>query len=120
MAYQKTYCSEPTCIKHLEYRGGRFRNFNGKWFCEDCAEIQGVMNAGKDLWNFTTKHLNGEPIKIKNLAHLRQLEKQFGVSNQAANYDERHWDVTPTQHNSQYMGNPREFGKGWGSNAQEK
>jgi len=113
MAYQKTLCANEDCPKSKKHVGGRFRNFHGKWFCEECAQIQGVMNPGKDLWSFTTRHLNGDPIKVKSLAHLRQLEKQYGVSNQAANYDERHWDTTPTQYNSQYVAKPGTFQGGF-------
>jgi hypothetical protein len=87
-------CANLSCIKSEQHRGGRYRFIGGKWYCQECAEWAGtgaVMNPGKNLWDFTTTHFNGHPVRVKSLQHLRTLEKQFGVSNHAANFDTRHW-----------------------------
>lgn len=87
------YCANPECVKHTERRGGKFRvrPSDGATFCEDCWWNAGTPEPGKDRWNFVTTHFDGTPVHVKGLAHLRQLEKQHGVSNHAANFDERHW-----------------------------
>lgn len=91
------FCANEDCPKHTVGSGGRFiySREQGKFFCEDCFHIPAVMNDGKRLWDFTTTHLNGEPIHVKSLSHLRQLEKQFGVSSHAANYEQSNWNTPP-------------------------
>jgi hypothetical protein len=86
-----TLCSNPECPKSKEWSGGKFRLIRGKWYCVDCAEWAGSGQTCKNLWDMVTTHLNGQPIHVKSLAHMRQLEKQFGVSNWAANNDQRNW-----------------------------
>jgi len=86
------YCSNPSCPKHTVHSGGKFKLVNKQWFCSECAGNAGaIMNPGKNLFDFVTTHFDGTPVHVKGLGHLRQLEKKFGVSNHAANYDERHW-----------------------------
>jgi hypothetical protein len=88
----QTFCANENCPKHTEYRGGRFRFIGGKWLCQECWEwAGGLANAGKNLWDFTTTHFNGQPIHVKSGAHLDQLCKQFGVSNCARENYERNW-----------------------------
>lgn len=89
--FKPSFCANTDCIRHTEHRGGKFRFINGKEYCMDCSENQAVMNPGKELWSFTTTHFDGHPVKVKSLSHLRQLEKQYGCSNHAANYDQRNW-----------------------------
>jgi hypothetical protein len=89
-----TLCSNPECPQHTAegYKGGKFKLVGGKWYCTGCAEwAGGTPNPAKNLWDFTTTHLNGRPVHIRSLAHMRQLEKQYGVSNHAANYDQAKW-----------------------------
>ena len=64
--------------------------------CEDCFNAPPIPMSCEDRWNFTTTHFNGERIEVKGLNHLRQLEKQFGVSSHAANYDKSNWDTPPS------------------------
>ena len=89
--FQKTNCANPECALHTETRGGKFRMVDGRWFCERCAPGGVIMEPGKNRFDFVTTHFDGTPVHVKGLAHLRQLEKQYGVSNHAANYDEKHW-----------------------------
>jgi hypothetical protein len=86
-------CSNQNCVKASEHRGGRFKLVGTKWYCADCAEWAGgaVMNAGKELYSFTTTALTGRPIEVKGKAHLRQLERQYGVSHQQLNNMEKNW-----------------------------
>ena len=86
----ETRCSNENCVKHTE-GGGKFRLVHGKWYCSDCAGNDTVLNPGRNLWDFTTTHFNGEPIHVTSLGHLRRLEKQYGCSNFAANNDSRNW-----------------------------
>lgn len=97
MAFAKTYCSNSQCERHTVYTGGRFIYSAEKraFFCEDCFSVPLIMNSAKNLWQFTTTHFTGEKIQVKGLAHLRQLEKEYGCSSHAANYEERHWDTPP-------------------------
>ena len=89
---EPTFCANPECIRHTQHCGGKFRMVGGKWYCyPGCAENLAVMNPGKALWDFTTTHFDGHPRKVKSLGHLRQLERQFGVSNWAANNMEKNW-----------------------------
>jgi len=92
-----SYCANPDCRWNKELKGGKFiysHRFKG-FICEDCGFLP-VPSECKDLWNFTTTHFNGQPIEVKGLNHLRQLEKQFGVSNHAANYERRNWNTPPS------------------------
>lgn len=87
-------CANESCPLAHEHRGGRFKFVAGKWYCQQCAEWAGtgaVMNAGKNLWDFTTTHFNGHPIHVRSGAHLDQLCRQFGVSNHARENMERNW-----------------------------
>jgi hypothetical protein len=49
------------------------------------------MNPGKNLWDYSTTHFDGQKRYIGSLANMRKLEQQFGVSNQAANFMEGSW-----------------------------
>ena len=95
------YCANEGCRWHTEKKGGTFELHSGKMYCPDCVE---VMHMGehlsatcKELWDFTTTHFNGSPIHVRSLGHLRQLEKQFGVSSHAANYEQRNWNTPPPE-----------------------
>lgn len=93
----KQYCANESCPKHTVASGGRFiySREQSKFFCEDCFHIPAVLNSAKNLWDFTTTHLDGNPIHVRSLEHMRQLEKQFGVSNHAANHMESQWNSPP-------------------------
>lgn len=93
----RNYCANPQCPKHTTYSGGEFVYSNEKraFFCKDCFYTPAIMNPGKNLWEFTTTHFTGQPIHVKSLNHLRELEKQYGVSNHAANHMERQWNCPP-------------------------
>jgi len=90
-----TFCANTDCPASKEYVGGRFVLYGGKWYCANCAANPTIFEPGKARWDFTTTHLNGKPIHVKSLKHLRQLEKKFGVSNTAANNMERNWNTPP-------------------------
>jgi hypothetical protein len=85
---EPTFCSNENCILHTRHTGGKFRMIQGKWYCYDCAP-EVMPGTARNLWDFTTTHFDGNRVHVKNLAHLRQLEKKFGVSNQLANNMER-------------------------------
>lgn len=108
-------CAMEGCPKSLEHKGGGFifsREKNA-FFCEDCYRLmagnQTIFNAGKNLWEFTTTHFNGEKIHVRNLSHLRQLEKQYGCSNHAANFMEGQWSTPPSHSGNPNAVIPREF-----------
>lgn len=91
-------CANPNCRWHTEVKGGAF-NYSPEqkgFFCEDCFWVAPLDPDCKDRWHFTTTHFNGQPIEVKGAAHLRQLEKQFGVSSHAYNHDSRNWDTPPS------------------------
>lgn len=97
---EHTLCANEHCIKSREYRGGHFtfKKSTGQWFCDDCFRVDVQFDSARNLWDMTTTHLpGGERVHIRNLAHLRELEKKHGVSNHAANHMERDWNNTPSQ-----------------------
>ena len=121
MAFQKIYCADPGCRWHTESKGGSF-NYSAEkkgFYCDDCFNAPfPVLNPGKELWHFTTTHLNGERIEVKDRAHLLRLEKQFGVSNQALHNDQAHWDIPPSSRPEpmnpemeRFLGKAREMGQ---------
>ena len=89
--FQSSQCANERCIRHSERLGGKFELIDGNWYCAECAPFAGSRGTAKNLWEFATTHFNGESIHVTSLAHLRQLEKKYGVSNYAANYDQRNW-----------------------------
>lgn len=94
---QGMFCANSQCQKHTVKSGGRFIYSQERrdFFCEDCFHVPLVMNDCSNRWEFVTTHFNGQPIQVKGLNHLRQLEKEFGVSSHAANYEERNWSTPP-------------------------
>lgn len=90
---QPQFCADESCIKHTEHRGGRFlySSADGKTYCEDCYGLHTVREPGKNLWDYYTTHLDGQKRYIGSLQNMRKLEREFGVSNQAANNDVRNW-----------------------------
>ena len=90
-------CGNPDCPKHHTNCGGEFMYSREKrdWFCKDCFYVPAVLNPGKNLWEFTTSHFTGQPIQVKGLEHLRQLEKEYGCSNHVANNMEKNWSTPP-------------------------
>lgn len=95
MAFEKQFCANDKCPKHRIHTGGlfRFRVSDRKTFCDDCFRVEVQLNGARNLYEFTTTHLNGEPIHVRDKAHLRQLERQFGVSHHQLNNMERNWQV---------------------------
>jgi hypothetical protein len=121
MAFQKSFCANPGCRWHTEEKGGHFTYspIRRGMFCDDCFNAPPpVLNPGKNLWNYTTTHFNGERIEIKDGAHLDRLCRQFGVSNQARENMESHWNdspsVRPQPQNAEmerFLGKAREMGQ---------
>lgn len=97
MASRGMYCMNPDCRWHTEKKGGSFTYSMERrgLICDECERFPSLPSDCKERWNFTTTHFNGRPIEVKGRAHLQQLEKQFGVSNHALNYDQRNWDSPP-------------------------
>ena len=90
---QPQFCANESCRRHTEQLGGKFtvRISDGKTFCHECWQWAGTGATCKNLWQFETTHFTGYKTEVKSLAHLRQLEKQYGCSNHAANHDQRNW-----------------------------
>lgn len=109
-------CSNPKCGKHTEYMGGKFRYdvAEKKFYCEDCFGIFSVKNEGLNLWDYSTTHFDGHKRYIGSLANMRKLEKEFGVSNQAANYRESNWKNPPADKRAPQLHDGMEkFAGGW-------
>ena len=99
MPFQQVFCSEPNCRWHTEVKGGHFYYSAERrgMYCDDCFNAPPpVLNPGKELWHFTTTHFNGEKIEVKDGAHLDRLCRQFGVSNQARENMQSHWNDAPS------------------------
>ena len=91
-------CSNPDCRWSKEVKGGNFQYSAERrgFFCDDCFWVKPVLDGCKNLWEFDTTHFNGEKIHVKNLAHLDQLCRQYGVSNQARENYKSNWDCPPS------------------------
>lgn len=87
-----TLCANVNCVAHTEDRGGRkvFNKADGLWYCDGCFQVAVMMNDGRNLWDMVTRHGDGNRTHIKSLAEMRAYEKKHGVSNQLANYTEKH------------------------------
>lgn len=94
----RTMCANPRCPKHTTYSGGEFIYSNERkdFFCKECFSVPAILNGCKNLWEFDTTHFNGEKIHVRDARHLQELEKQYGVSNQAFHNDQAHWDIMPS------------------------
>jgi hypothetical protein len=113
-------CATEGCPKNLEHRGGEFiySREDNCFYCKECFSIPKYMDDCKNLYDFTTRHLNGEPIHVQGKQHLMRLERQYGVSHQQLNNMERNWSV-PTSHRPEpmhpelerFMGKAREMGE---------
>jgi len=68
-------------------RGGRFVFRAGKYFHMSRC-IAPAKNRVPSTFPFTTRNMgDGKPITVQSMRHLRQLEKQHGVSSEVYNYD---------------------------------
>ena len=112
------YCGNEGCRWHTEAKGGQFTLIGGKMICPDCLSSlrngPAITDSCKSACEFTTTHFNGQPIEVKGLHHLRQLEKQFGVSNVAANYDKGNWGPPPPRESSVSTSRDRSISFGHG------
>ena len=94
------FCTNPECRWHSEHKGGRFLYMKARAgrpagpYCEDCVRNWYEGAPGKNLWDFTTANISGDPIHVTSFGHLQQLEKQYGVRSVVGNMDERHWSRT--------------------------
>jgi hypothetical protein len=73
-------------------KGGRLRlRGDGKWeHVGRCAAVAAPRNGMHANWPIVTEHLGGPnlgPVVIENLRQLRAVEKQYGCSSEAYNYD---------------------------------
>jgi hypothetical protein len=66
------------------------------WLCLECAPYAHIRPVPGSMFPFVTTHLDGHPIEVKSLWHLRQLERQYGVQNFAFNEDEKKWNEPRT------------------------
>jgi hypothetical protein len=92
-----TLCANKECRWSREIKGGTFiysHRYRG-FVCEDCLHVP-LPSSCKNLWEFDTTHFNGEKIRVRDLAHLDQLCKQYGVSNHARENYKSNWDIPPS------------------------
>lgn len=74
--------------------GGRFRFVKDGQYVHTpgCDRAQAARDSAKDLWGFTTSMLDvNNPVTVTSAAHMRRLEKEYGVSSRVANYDQQNW-----------------------------
>lgn len=77
-------------------RGGRFRWIGGDNYVHtpQCDIPQTRFDAAKNLWDFTTTHISGDPSKPVHVTSAREmyrLEKEHGVVSVVGNYYEQNW-----------------------------
>ena len=113
-------CDNPECRWHNEPKGGHL-TYSAKYrgfVCEDCQFVKPVLNSGKNLYDYSTTHLDGQKRYIGSLENMRRLEKEFGVSSVVANNDQAHWDIPPSVPEQRmnpelerFLGKAREMGQ---------
>lgn len=85
--------TEPVC-RECGRTGGVFR-----WVVDDeyvhtpqCDRAPKIRDDAKDLWGFTTSHLDcNNPVKVTSFRHMQRLEKEYGVVSRVASYDQQNW-----------------------------
>ncbi len=69
--------------------------FNGsQWLCRGCHYSPAMHGQ---VFPFVTTHINGRPVKVRSLWHLRKLEREYGVQSVAFNQDEKSFRDPPQQ-----------------------
>jgi len=95
MAYQKTYCANPSCPKHSAYSGGEFIYSAEKkgFYCTDCFRngSAALPNVAKSAFDFVTSTITGKPDHVESMQHLQRLEKEHGCSSVVLNCDRSNW-----------------------------
>lgn len=94
---QGMYCANPNCQWNKEKKCGKFMysSEDKQWYCVDCFRVPSSARNCNSQFHFTTTHFNGKPIEVKGIRHLQSLEKEFGVSSHALNFDEKNWSTPP-------------------------
>ena len=72
--------------------GGRFVLRGKKWLHKrNCAPVAKRRDTAFSTFPFTTSNIrdvNEGPVTVESMRHLRQLEKEYGVSSDAYNNDQ--------------------------------
>ncbi len=73
--------------------GGRFRFVREGEYVHTpkCDTPQQLRDGAKNLWDFSTRHINGEQVHVGRLKEMRRLEREHGVVSRVANYSENNW-----------------------------
>ena len=79
-------------IEGCDRVGGKFMYTGTRWLCNDHYRGRRLVDDAKNLYDFTTKNINGESVKVESLAQLRRLERDNGVVSVVANWGESEWD----------------------------
>lgn len=79
-------------------------------FCRGKAEDHGVSVMVKGAgFPFETKHINGKPMVIESLHHLRSVEKQYGVVLTAFSNNRSNWNDNIRGDLPRFRGNDLEY-----------
>ena len=67
--------------------GGHFRLRGSKWYHVPACTTVSIRDTAKSTFPFTTTHIDphGQPIEVRSMRHLRQLENQYGVTSHVYN-----------------------------------
>lgn len=77
-------------------------------FCKGSAADHGAVYSKTAGFPFTVNHVDGKPMQINDLQHLRKVEKQYGVVFSAfSKSNER--DLDPIKDLPRYRPNGREY-----------
>lgn len=80
--------------------------------CPTCGGERTISNDRgmfkTSLFPYTLNHVDGKPMVIESMAHLRQVEKRFGVTFSAFSKDNVN-DVDPLKDVAVYRGDDPEF-----------
>lgn len=82
----------------------------GMWpMCKGRQEDHGPVVGKSSVFPFETQHINGRPMVIESLHHLRQVERQYGVMLSAFSRDKSKWNDTHNEQMPRFRGNDLEY-----------
>ena len=83
-----------TCCSNCGVVVFRATFHDGKWLGPCCIHLRTYT---KSTFPFVTPHITGQPVEVKSLRHLRQLEQQHGVAVAAYAMDQKNFNDPPQQ-----------------------
>lgn len=88
---------------------GRILEIGDFPFCKGDQTDHGPVYAKGSGFPFETSHINGRPMQIESLHHLRQVERQYGVVLTAFSNNKSNWNDSVGRDLPRFRGNNLEY-----------